>query len=203
MIREFFYSFNLNTNMPSNKPTGDFGVLYAFAAAISLMVLSSLLIHFKLARYRGLLFKWALYALLTIGIQWLIIVTCKNNLPRERFLHINGDESKFKPWYSLIWNKSDGSGFSYSSFPSGHTNWAITLILLYPLVYSTAPKKQWLQIVTIGFIAVIVVLTMFARIQSAYHYLSDTAMSVFVGAICSSSIYLCFHKWVKFNNSNS
>jgi hypothetical protein len=57
MIREFFYSFNLNTNMPSNKPTGDFGVLYAFAAAISLMVLSSLLIHFKLARYRGLLFK--------------------------------------------------------------------------------------------------------------------------------------------------
>jgi membrane-associated phospholipid phosphatase len=162
---------------------------------VSLMSCSSLLIKFKLKQFQNVLFKWCLFAFLTIAIQWLVISTCKSNLPRERFLHLVGNESKFKPWYSLIWNKSDGSGFNYSSFPSGHTNWAITLILFYPLIYLLAPKKQWLHIIVICFIGIMVMLTMFARIQAAYHYLSDTAMSVFIGTICSTSIYICFYKW--------
>jgi hypothetical protein len=57
MIREIFYSFHLNKNLPSNKPTGDFGILYAFIVVVSLMSCSSLLIKFKLKQFQNVLFK--------------------------------------------------------------------------------------------------------------------------------------------------
>jgi membrane-associated phospholipid phosphatase len=160
---------------------------------------SCFMIHYKLGQHKKTLFKWCLFAFLVIAIQWLIVTTCKSNLPRERFFHLKNNEGNFRPWYSLIWNKSNGSGFAYSSFPSGHTNWAIALILLCPLVYVISPKKPWLTITTTIFVAIIVITTMFARIQAARHYLSDTAMSVFISATCSTSIYLLFYKWNKFS----
>jgi membrane-associated phospholipid phosphatase len=55
-------------------------------------------------------------------------------------------------------------------------------------------RKLPLQIISIIFVATIIVVTMFARIQSGYHYLSDTAMTVFIASICNIAVYLGVYK---------
>jgi fumarate reductase subunit D len=68
------------------------------------------------------------------------------------------------------------------------------LILLIPLLTITFDRKGTAQkIITPIFVAAIVILTMFARIQAADHYLSDTAMAVFIGAVCYGVGYIAIY----------
>jgi membrane-associated phospholipid phosphatase len=197
-VREMYYSFTNNHDF--NMNTDHFSLLYSFLMTAGFMGVSSLLIIFKFKQRHVQLFKWAIFAIIVISISWLIMVLMKNNLPRDRYLALfdssnNFHQELFKPWYSLLWNQSSGGGFLHASFPSGHTTWAVTLLLLVPLAATVFEIKKGWQIVIICLIAALTILTMYARISAGYHYLSDTAASLLLISSCITAGYAVFYKF--------
>jgi hypothetical protein len=197
-IRELSYSF---VNTPLQSWALSWNVLFAIGVSTIVMTITSLIIHFKIKdANKHTWYKWAILVFVVLAIQWLIVFLLKQNIVRERYLWImdpnggKGDESLFKPWYSLIWNQSQGSGFNYASFPSGHVNWATTLIPIVLLPTIIFQRKLWAQICPICFIVIIIAVTMFARVQPGYHFLSDTSTTVFIASVCNLVIYLAIYR---------
>ncbi|MDR0826254.1 MAG: phosphatase PAP2 family protein [Mycoplasmataceae bacterium] len=198
-VREIYYALGHDHTFDINDDR--MCILYTTLMCIGFMVPSSLIIIFKCKKYRSDMFKWAILGIMVVALAWLIMVLMKNNLSRIRYRFItdgtpiNNPRQTFKPWYSLLWLQSEGAGFTFASFPSGHTMWATTLLLILPLLSLVFKHKTWLQIITISFIGMIMILTMFARIQAAYHYLSDTAASILLFGTTFTACYFVMYKF--------
>ncbi|MDR2654021.1 MAG: phosphatase PAP2 family protein [Mycoplasmataceae bacterium] len=153
--------------------------------------------------------NYSLYALITLAILLAVIDTTKHNIQRERFFSIylnhNNDKQYFKNWYSLFWDYSGTTSFAYQSFPSGHTNWACSLLVLIPLFYFQIKNKA-IKIIAISLVYLFILLIMFSRVQGGYHYVSDVAMSLLIcsiGNLCSHFIFSKLKNNVSSNLINS
>lgn len=174
--------------------------------SICIILVSSLCIYFFIFKKNqaNLFLKWSIYGFLSFILSYLVVDILKQNIHRERYfqLLITGEWGNFKPWYSLLWNMniSDDDSIkltSMTSFPSGHVNQAMNIIVLIPLFLLLIKNKKifWtLSSLCISF----VIVTMFCRVATGSHYLSDVSSSVLISTCC----YLGTYFLIKFINDN-
>jgi membrane-associated phospholipid phosphatase len=70
-----------------------------------------------------------------------------------------------------------------TSFPSGHTTWAMGVFTLAPLFYLLLKDKQKTLITLFSALFAFLLLIIFCRICGGYHYLSDIAMAIVVNTV--------------------
>jgi membrane-associated phospholipid phosphatase len=195
-VKEIMDSFSIKNTYTSKE----WNILWSLLTAlgfVSLYIFSYYFWFRKIGFNRKYIWCYSLYALISLIIVAYLITLLKNHLPRERFYSImafhDGDQSYFRNWYSLIWNHSDGTGSRYTSFPSGHTTWAVALIIVIPFTFLNIKQKVWKWSV-ISFVYTILLITMFSRIQTGSHYLSDVSMSLFIGSFGYCGFYHLFNQ---------
>jgi membrane-associated phospholipid phosphatase len=148
--------------------------------------------------------KWSVFASIALILSCLVVFIMKAQIHRERYfqLETTGNESNFKPWYSLLWNMNTTADGEFTtsqmtSFPSGHTTWAMNTIVLIPLIYIFFKTNKSLLITLcvscIGFVIVI----MFCRIATGNHYLSDVSGAVIINLSCYMVVFaiIYFRDW--------
>ncbi len=122
--------------------------------------------------------------------------------PRFRTLHLLGDYGLFAEWYKVNPFTEVPKSFialgvaedGYSSFPSGHTSWACTLIMLsyLPAFVGGFSKKAkiCLNVIPAVFVAVVA----FSRILAGAHYLTDVVVSLIFSLVIMEFVSLIMLK---------
>ena len=87
----------------------------------------------------------------------------------------------------------DGGG-GLESFPSGHVQWAVSFYGLLAYLLLSNATTTWHRIAILGMFALVVVGTMFGRIDLGRHWLTDTVAGVLVGLI-ALRIMVHLHRW--------
>jgi membrane-associated phospholipid phosphatase len=87
----------------------------------------------------------------------------------------------------------DGAG-GLESFPSGHVQWAVSLYGLLAYAIASRARDRRVQVAAFGAFALIVVATMFGRIELGRHWLTDTIAGVIVGLI-ALRLLVALHRW--------
>ena len=80
------------------------------------------------------------------------------------------------------------------SFPSGHVQWAASFYGLIAYVTLGTARTGRMRFAIAATYALIVVLTMFGRIELGRHWLTDTVAGVLVGLI-ALRILILLHRW--------
>lgn len=157
--------------------------------------------------------KWSIFATIALVLAYVVVSVMKAQIHRERYFQIEttGHEYNFRPWYSLLWNMNTSPDTSpdwqfqtsdMTSFPSGHTSFAMNAVLLIPLFYILLMNKKTLLIILsilcIGF----VIATMFCRIATGNHYLSDVSGAVIINLSCYIVVFVILYFQSKHEQKN-
>ena len=87
----------------------------------------------------------------------------------------------------------DGGG-GLESFPSGHVQWAVSFYGLLTYLMVRNLTDRWQRGAVLGLFALVVVGTMFGRIDLGRHWLTDTVAGVLVGLI-ALRVLVHLHRW--------
>ena len=174
VVSILFYHENLEGSM----------ITYAWVFAVSLTVVSQVFLY-KIPEEKVLKYKRA--ALITVLLVLTEIISVnifKVYWGRVRFRDILDDFSKFTPWYLLQGNTGN------TSFPSGHTAEAWTIIVLTLFV-----SKEKIKLYRFALIAAIVwgTLVAISRVVIGAHFASD----VTVGAAITIGIFFLLKLIIK------
>ena len=146
------------------------------------------LIGNKLGKERLLrLYYFALAVIIVCAVGFVITQVLKSlaSRPRFRAIKLIGNYDLFAPWYKAnpftdVPNSFRAIGVAeegFSSFPSGHTSWACSLITLAYLpcfIPNLKKSKIWLRVIPAVYIALIA----FSRIVAGAHFLTDVTFSM-------------------------
>lgn len=162
----FFYS--IFENFMQNKLTL---LLSSLGSGIALAAAAVITGEFVKREKFILLEKWALVTVILVLVTIGAALVLKVAVGRLRFIDIINDQEKYLEWYKIDFF---GGG---DSFPSGHVALASTLILI-PLLLKTLhaklPVKICSDLVCFAFVA----LTLYSRLSSGHHYMTDVFTSV-------------------------
>lgn len=152
-----------------------FNVLYGVGTAlVILFVLHFVIIHEK---YRKPLIAVSILALCAMGAETLVTTGLKALWGRVRYRSMNGDFTKFTPWYVINGNTGD------HSFPSGHTASAGMSYMMMLLPFVSSKCREYKSALFIGGY-LYTSMVAFTRLIMGAHYLSD----VIIGSVISFSI---------------
>lgn len=191
IITNTYYTFNITIPPHGSEIVHDF-IWESLLVAIGFFGIGLLVNFFvvKKTTYAPIFFKWALFATFALIFACVIVTIMKSQLHRERYfqLMITGNTDNFKPWYSLLWNMNNAGDGRFTvgemtSFPSGHTTWAMGVFTLAPLFYLLLKDKQKTLIILFSALFAFLLLIIFCRICGGYHYLSDIAMAIVVNTV--------------------
>ena len=156
--------------------------------ALAIMA-GGVLIGKKLGKERVLrLYYFALAVIIVCAVGFIITQGLKMiaSRPRFRAIHLLGDYDLFAPWYKanpftdvpksylLLGVAEEG----FSSFPSGHTSWASSLIMIAYLPYFIPNLNKKAKIWLVATPSVFIVVVAFSRILAGAHYLTDVTFSM-------------------------
>ncbi|MDR2461649.1 MAG: hypothetical protein LBD05_00355 [Mycoplasmataceae bacterium] len=145
---------------------------------ISLVLLSSGLKN----KINTSLFKWSLYAILFIATALFFCYCCKNNVSRQSYLSIiqvDGDKTRFKEWYSLLWDSSIDINANENSFCSIYILTIISFLVVLPLISNVFFLKTRKFYISLIIIMSFLILTIFAELNAGISYLSDVMFGAF------------------------
>ncbi len=143
----------------------------------------------KLGKERLLrLYYFALAVILVCAVGFIITQGLKMiaSRPRFRAIHLLGDYDLFAPWYKANPFTAVPKSFmalgvaeeGYSSFPSGHTSWASSLIMIAYLPFFIPNLSKKVKIWLLAAPMVYIVVVAFSRILAGAHYLTDITFSM-------------------------
>ncbi len=158
-------------------------VVYAGAIVLGGVVFAIVYLFERLAiRDINAYKKWALVTVVTIAAMALLTLAFKWIWGRARYEDVIGGAAAFSPWYRLVRVGGD-------SMPSGHTMMSCAVLLLAPLMwFQRTERKLRVSFLSVGVAMICMVAA--SRIMAGKHYLSDVAISLFVGltAVLVSSL---------------
>lgn len=176
-----------------------------------LLVTAGPIVYFTIAMgnkfQKDILFRVA-FMILIIAVSEIAIFSLLKYVwsrPRPRYIFsddVINPKDAFRPWWSPQFFKAMDSGLYHessnaTSFPSGHTATSALSIIAIPLFISLFKKVRDNKLTNIlGFYLGVLwtLLTLFSRILAGAHFLSDTAMGMFITiAVSVIVIYLDFH----------
>lgn len=205
LIQQIWEGFHIPVSEKLTTANSGFNGIIILLSAIAALVLLGLFMSLNLTiwlNYQKGWFKWGVWAFFSMILSCLVIFIMKANIHRERYFQIIGVGSdpaiQFKNWYSLLWNMNTSADGSYStakmtSFPSGHTTWAMAVLTLIPMTTMIHQNKRILKLVLSIIPVVFLFVLMFSRIQAGCHYLSDVSMAVIVNGLCFAGTFGVFY----------
>ena len=177
ILNGFTIWFLVDLILFNHKNLGGSMIIYAWVFAIILTVVAQVVL-FKIPKEQVLKYKRAaLITVLLVFTEIVLVNIFKVYWGRVRFRDMLDDFSKFTPWYLLQGDTGN------TSFPSGHTADAWTIIVLTLFV-----SKEKIKLYRSALIAAIVfgALVSISRVVVGAHFASD----VTVGAAITIGIFL-------------
>ena len=172
-----------------------------FTIAFTLAVLYVGLFSKKITATKETIFKVGLILVLIC----LAIAICTTGLkylwgrPRPRYIFgFENPSELFHPFWQIDAFRAfkEEVGDNFKSFPSGHSTYAATLIFVLPYITKLNKNNdEYSKMNTILFYVGIAytLVAMFSRMLAGAHFLSDTAMGMFITVLCGSIITYTTH----------